>query len=120
VTCPGAFRTHTAATIEKGRDFDCSMGDAMNIDFHTLPPTVCEDLAALESERSRYLAAACRASEVYPGALGELVHRELVAFAEFGYRMAGHGSVQRLAAEVLDEVQDVVTSARVHTPGSGR
>ncbi len=78
------------------------MGVAMTIDIHA--HTARDDLAVLELERSQYHAAACRASEVYPGALGELVHRELMAFAEFGYRMAGDGFIQRLATEVLDEV----------------
>jgi hypothetical protein len=88
----------------------------MEIDIKSRPATVREDMAVLELERSQYLAAACRASEVYPGALGELVHRELVAFAECGYRMAGDGFVQRLAAEVLDEVH---SAGRVPRQRSG-
>jgi hypothetical protein len=34
------------------------------------------------------------------------VERELLAFAEFGYRLAGDGLVARLAAEVLAEARD--------------
>jgi hypothetical protein len=33
------------------------------------------------------------------------VHRELSAFAEFGFRLAGDGLVPRLAAEVLSDVR---------------
>ncbi|MDD7937971.1 hypothetical protein PHK61_06015 [Actinomycetospora lutea] len=54
-------------------------------------------------DRARYLAAAERARRVYPGALGELVARELQAYAEFGFRLAGDLLVDRLAAEVLAE-----------------
>lgn len=53
--------------------------------------------------RAAYLAAAERARAAYPGALGELVHRELLAFADFGHRLAGDGLIDRLAAEVLAE-----------------
>jgi len=58
------------------------------------------------ADQQRYLDAADRALRAYPGALGELVHRELRAFAEFGYRLAGDGLVARLAAEVLSDVRD--------------
>lgn len=51
-------------------------------------------------ERTQYLEAAERALAVYPGALGELVHRELRAFAEFGFRLAADGLIPRLAAEI--------------------
>ncbi|MEJ2863204.1 hypothetical protein [Actinomycetospora flava] len=61
------------------------------------------DEALGHTDRATYLAAAERARSAYPGALGELVHRELRAFADFGYRLAGHGLVDRLAAEVLAE-----------------
>jgi len=60
---------------------------------------------ALEGgDRATYRVAAERARVAYPGALGELVHRELRAFADFGYRLAGDGLIDRLAAEVLAEV----------------
>lgn len=52
-------------------------------------------------EKSRYRAAAEHARRIYPGPLGELVHRELTAYAEFGYRMAGDGLIPRLTADVL-------------------
>ncbi|MFC5137258.1 hypothetical protein ACFPK1_03390 [Actinomycetospora rhizophila] len=57
-------------------------------------------------DRTKYAAAAERALRVHPGPLGELVARELRAFADFGFRIAGDGLVDRLAAEVLAEVPD--------------
>lgn len=58
------------------------------------------------AERRMYLDAAEHALRAYPGALGQLVHRELRAFADFGYRLAGDGLVARLAVEVLSAVRD--------------
>ena len=52
-------------------------------------------------ERSRYRAAAGHARRIYPGPLGELVHRELNAYAEFGHRFNDDGLIPRLAASVL-------------------
>ncbi|HEY2222257.1 hypothetical protein [Actinomycetospora sp.] len=67
-------------------------------------PDFSEELDDLE--RDRYLAAAERARQVYPGALGELLHRELVAFADFGYRLAVDSFIPRLASEVLSDTRD--------------
>ncbi|MDD7937970.1 hypothetical protein PHK61_06010 [Actinomycetospora lutea] len=50
-------------------------------------------------ERSRYRAAAHHARRVFPGALGELLARELRACAEFGY--GEPGLVARVATQVL-------------------
>src|SRR5690349_11707536 len=50
---------------------------------------------------SRIRAAAHHARRAYPGAVGELLARELTAHAEFGYRFTGDGLLTRLAAEVL-------------------
>jgi hypothetical protein len=58
------------------------------------------------AERRMYLDAAEHALRAYPGALGELVHRELRAFADFGYRLAGDGLIARLAVEVLSAVRE--------------
>ena len=60
--------------------------------------------ALAHHERSRMRAAAMHARRLYPGALGELVHRELTAYADFGYRFAGDALIPRLAAEVLAQV----------------
>ena len=52
-------------------------------------------------ERSRVRAAALHARRLYPGDLGELAYRELVAYADFGYRFAADALIPRLAAEIL-------------------
>ena len=52
-------------------------------------------------EASRLRAAARHAQRAYPGAIGELLARELTAYAEFGYRFLADGLLTRLAAEVL-------------------
>jgi hypothetical protein len=55
-------------------------------------------------ERSRMRAAALHARRLYPGGLGELVYRELVAYADFGYRFTTDALIPRLAAEILTAV----------------
>jgi hypothetical protein len=55
-------------------------------------------------ERSRMRAAALHARRLYPGGLGELVYRELVAYADFGYRFTADALIPRLAAEILATV----------------
>ena len=50
---------------------------------------------------ARLRAAAYHAKRAYPGAIGELLARELTAHAEFGYRFADGGLLTRLAAEVM-------------------
>jgi hypothetical protein len=48
----------------------------------------------------RMRAAAFRATRVYPGPVGELISRELLAWEEFGYRLGGN----RLVGELMDHV----------------
>ena len=55
-------------------------------------------------ERSRMRAAALHARRLYPGPLGELVYRELTAYADFGYQFAADALIPRLAAEILAKV----------------
>jgi len=64
-------------------------GDATPLPFH---------------ERSRMRAAALHARRLYPGGVGELVHRELCAYADFGYRFSNDALIPRLAAEILAKV----------------
>ncbi len=52
-------------------------------------------------DAARIRAAAHHARRVHPGAVGELVARELRAHAEFGYRFDTDGLLLRVAAEVL-------------------
>jgi hypothetical protein len=46
-------------------------------------------------------AAALHARRVYPGRIGELVQRELTAYADFGYRFRTDALVPQLVSEVL-------------------
>lgn len=63
------------------------------------------DAPALQQhERSRMRTAAVHARRLYPGALGELVARELTAYADFGYRFTGDALIPRLASEILAKV----------------
>lgn len=66
------------------------------------PPELRGDAAHLQfHEKSRYRAAAFHARRVYPGALGELIDRELRGYADFGYQLADDGLPARLAAQIL-------------------
>ncbi|MDT7639041.1 MAG: hypothetical protein QOC83_3329, partial [Pseudonocardiales bacterium] len=38
----------------------------------------------------------------HPGSVGELIHREIHAFLDFGYRFDGGALIMRLAQEVTD------------------
>jgi len=58
----------------------------------------------LQPERSQMRAAGLHARRLYPGPLGELVFRELTAYADFGYQFAGDALIPRLAAEILAKV----------------
>jgi hypothetical protein len=74
----------------------------MAIELPSNDPELRGDAERLERhERSRYRAAAVHARRVYPGPLGELVWRELNAYAEFGYRFTRDPLIPRLAAEIL-------------------
>ena len=52
-------------------------------------------------EKSRIRAAARHARRVYPGDVGELLYRELNAYAEFGLRLSVDALVPRLATQIL-------------------
>lgn len=52
-------------------------------------------------EKSRYRAAADYALRRYPGAVGQLLNRELRAYADFGHRFSADALIPELAAEVL-------------------
>ena len=65
----------------------------MTMNLFPAAPKIRADAAELQPhERSRYRAAAGHARRVYPGPLGELAYRELIAYAEFGYRFSDGGS----------------------------
>lgn len=52
-------------------------------------------------ELARIRTAARRATALHPGPMGELLARELRAFADFGHRFGPDALIERLAAEVL-------------------
>jgi hypothetical protein len=52
-------------------------------------------------EQSRYGAAAECALRSYPGPVGELIHRELIAYARFGRRFARDALIPRLMTQML-------------------
>lgn len=52
-------------------------------------------------EKMRLHAAAFRVTRLYPGPVGELASRELLAWEEFGYRLGGEGTVMKLVEHVL-------------------
>lgn len=57
---------------------------------------------------SRRLAdAVVEAAVRFPGPVGELIRRELRAFADFGYRFDGSGLVPRLVDELLGDARTV-------------
>ena len=47
------------------------------------------------------LTAADRAQVLYPGPVGELIHREIRAYLEIGHRFGGNTLISRLAAQLL-------------------
>lgn len=52
-------------------------------------------------EKMRLRAAAWRATRVFPGPVGEVLSRELLAWEEFGYRFGGTGLIGPLADTIL-------------------
>jgi hypothetical protein len=74
----------------------------MTIRLYPAHPQLKGEAVPLEAhERSRFRAAAHHAGRVLPGSVGELVKRELTAYAEFGYRFDRDPLIARLAKEVL-------------------
>jgi hypothetical protein len=74
----------------------------MTIKLFPAPPRIRGDAVALPfHESARIRAAALHARRIYPGPLGELVSRELTAYADFGYRFSDDGLIPRLATAVL-------------------
>jgi len=70
--------------------------------FPTPAPTGGGDAVPLcAHELSRVRAAAHHARRALPGSLGELVHRELTAYADFGYRFSSDALIPRLVGEIL-------------------
>lgn len=53
-------------------------------------------------EKMRYRSAAFRAAQVFPGPVGELACREILAWEEFGYSGGVDGLIARLVKQVED------------------
>lgn len=51
-------------------------------------------------EKARVRAAALRAKRIYPGAVGELVAVELLAWHDFGYRLDNGGLIMKAVHEI--------------------
>ncbi|MBP2368578.1 hypothetical protein [Pseudonocardia parietis] len=91
----------------------------MTIRLFPGPPGISGDAPRLAlREQGHYRAAAGHARRVIPGPVGELVHRELRAYAEFGHRFGDDALIQRLAAEVL-AIRPDDPQAEAHTAVSG-
>jgi hypothetical protein len=58
------------------------------------------------SERARLHEAAQRALTVYPGPVGQLVHREIHAFLDFGHQFAQTNLITRLAEDILTSTDE--------------
>lgn len=52
-------------------------------------------------EKARLRAAAFRVTRLYPGAVGEMLSREILTWEEFGYRFGGYALVGRLVDHIL-------------------
>jgi hypothetical protein len=55
-----------------------------------------------DHERMRLRAAALRATQVYPGPVGELLSRELLSWEEFGYRLGSRNTITGIVDAVLN------------------
>ncbi|MFR9806974.1 hypothetical protein ACL02T_32465 [Pseudonocardia sp. RS010] len=66
-------------------------------------------------DRVRFRTAAHHARRLYPGCVGELLHRELLAYAEFGHLFDREALVPRLATEIL---ACPLRPAHEHQPGA--
>lgn len=61
-----------------------------------------DDLAPMDHHEKMYLRrASFRAAQLYPGPVGLLIGRELMAWEEFGYRLGGTKLIMQLADHVM-------------------
>jgi hypothetical protein len=52
-------------------------------------------------ERMKVRAAAFRATRVYPGAVGEVLSKELLSWEEYGWRLGSFSLIRRLVDQVM-------------------
>lgn len=65
------------------------------------PPSTQAVACMTGPEKMRLRSAAFRATRVYPGPVGELVARELLAWEEFGWRFSGKSPVLAIVEHVM-------------------
>ena len=61
--------------------------------------------------RMKLRAAAFRATRVYPGAVGEMLSRELLSFEEFGLRLSRDGLMMRVVEQIMNAELPVAAAA---------
>lgn len=80
--------------------------------FRIPPPSVDPTLATAAPakmdlhEQSRVSAAGHRAKRMFPGPIGELLHREIDAWAHWGYRIDQSGLLPRVVDHIMTAVED--------------
>lgn len=62
-------------------------------------------------EKMRLRNASFRATHKYPGPVGKLLAKEIMAWEEFGYRLGGHKLIMEIVNEILKEESDPPTVA---------
>lgn len=104
---------HAASAASRNEKFDIRPAIVRSVASwnRELDPNAVVERSADAPQRSaavrRFYLAAYRALRTYPGPAGELIHRELLAAAEFGHRIGAGGPtphaalLHRLADEVL-------------------
>jgi len=55
------------------------------------------------ADRVRIREAAMRATQVYPGPVGELLSRELMSWEQFGYRLGSRTAIMQIVDQILSE-----------------
>jgi len=82
-------------------------------EWHTTAPAEHHPPAVESQDRTRIQIAARYALSTYPGPVGDLIHRELQAFLEFGYRFGdGTGLAARLVEHVMATAQPNASPSR--------
>ncbi len=66
-----------------------------------VPPPSCPPVRLAEHEKQRARTAAFHATRRYPGIVGEVLRAELLAFAEFGYRVQPDSRTVRLIDHLM-------------------
>jgi hypothetical protein len=65
------------------------------------PRAACPPSPASFAERSTYRAAAVRAEKLWPGPVGQLLSRELLAYDEFGWRLSNDSLTNQARDQIM-------------------